>query len=102
METILHNNATNATALPDDQEDADDDLEEDSSIPAYLQPYAVVPIDWDPQGKIKAPFLLRGELRPYQHAGLEWLASLHTNNVNGILADEMGEWLYHYSMPRVF
>jgi len=40
--------------------------------------------------RLKAPFLLRGSLRPYQHAGLEWLASLYTNNMNGILADEMG------------
>jgi helicase SWR1 len=40
--------------------------------------------------KIRPPFLLRGTLRPYQHAGLEWLASLYANNMNGILADEMG------------
>jgi len=40
--------------------------------------------------RLRAPFLLRGSLRPYQHAGLEWLASLYTNNMNGILADEMG------------
>lgn len=40
--------------------------------------------------RIRPPFLLRGTLRPYQHAGLEWLASLYANNMNGILADEMG------------
>ncbi|KDQ20190.1 hypothetical protein BOTBODRAFT_27602 [Botryobasidium botryosum FD-172 SS1] len=40
--------------------------------------------------KIKPPFLLRGTLRPYQQAGLEWLASLYSNKLNGILADEMG------------
>ncbi|ORX35665.1 SNF2 family N-terminal domain-domain-containing protein [Kockovaella imperatae] len=40
--------------------------------------------------RLQAPFLLRGTLRPYQHAGLEWLASLYQNNMNGILADEMG------------
>ena len=39
---------------------------------------------------LKPPFLLRATLRPYQQAGLEWLASLYTNGVNGILADEMG------------
>ncbi|WFD42778.1 DNA helicase [Malassezia psittaci] len=39
---------------------------------------------------IRAPFLLRGTLRPYQQKGLEWLVSLYNNNVNGILADEMG------------
>ncbi|KAI9275477.1 SNF2 family N-terminal domain-containing protein [Phascolomyces articulosus] len=36
------------------------------------------------------PFLLRGTLREYQHVGLDWLASLYTNGLNGILADEMG------------
>ncbi|KAF2720435.1 hypothetical protein K431DRAFT_285735 [Polychaeton citri CBS 116435] len=36
------------------------------------------------------PQLLRATLRPYQHAGLDWLASLYRNNTNGILADEMG------------
>ncbi|KAK4508893.1 uncharacterized protein ATC70_013516 [Mucor velutinosus] len=36
------------------------------------------------------PFLLRGTLREYQHVGLDWLASLYNNGLNGILADEMG------------
>ncbi|PWN27904.1 hypothetical protein BDZ90DRAFT_231681 [Jaminaea rosea] len=36
------------------------------------------------------PFLLRGNLRPYQQTGFEWLASLYANSANGILADEMG------------
>lgn len=31
----------------------------------------------------KPPFLLRATLRPYQQAGLEWLASLYTSGVNG-------------------
>ncbi|KAF7729106.1 swr1 complex component [Apophysomyces ossiformis] len=38
----------------------------------------------------KIPFLLRGVLREYQHVGLDWLASLYNNGLNGILADEMG------------
>ncbi|KAG2230437.1 SNF2 family N-terminal domain-containing protein [Thamnidium elegans] len=38
----------------------------------------------------KIPFLLRGTLREYQHVGLDWLASLYNNGINGILADEMG------------
>lgn len=39
---------------------------------------------------IPQPTLLRGDLRSYQQAGLEWLASLYRNKTNGILADEMG------------
>lgn len=70
--------------------DDNDDDEVDASIPSYLRPYAVTPIEWDPQTKIKPPPLLRGTLRPYQQAGLEWLASIHGSNLNGILADEMG------------
>lgn len=38
----------------------------------------------------EVPFLLRGNLREYQHYGLDWLAGLYANNTNGILADEMG------------
>ncbi|KAI6111941.1 SNF2 family N-terminal domain-containing protein [Pisolithus croceorrhizus] len=59
-------------------------------VPDYLKPFAVAPVDWLPDSKIKPPLLLRGVLRPYQQSGLEWLASLHSNNLNGILADEMG------------
>jgi helicase SWR1 len=73
------------------QDDADEHVgEEDWSIPEYLKPYAVAPVEWDFESKVRPPALLRGILRPYQQAGLEWLASLHTNNLNGILADEMG------------
>jgi helicase SWR1 len=39
---------------------------------------------------VPLPSLLRGTLRSYQHAGLNWLASLYRNGTNGILADEMG------------
>lgn len=34
--------------------------------------------------------LLRGDLRIYQHAGVDWLAGMYANRTNGILADEMG------------
>lgn len=40
--------------------------------------------------KIAQPFLLRGQLREYQHDGLDWLAGLYNGETNGILADEMG------------
>lgn len=40
--------------------------------------------------KTQIPFLLRGILREYQHVGLDWMASLYNNGMNGILADEMG------------
>ncbi|KAG0053677.1 swr1 complex component [Gryganskiella cystojenkinii] len=38
----------------------------------------------------KVPFLLRHQLREYQHVGMDWLANLYSNGLNGILADEMG------------
>ncbi|KII95554.1 hypothetical protein PLICRDRAFT_170194 [Plicaturopsis crispa FD-325 SS-3] len=70
--------------------DADEENKEIADVPEYLKPYAVAPVTWNPENKVKAPFLLRGVLRPYQQSGLEWLASLHARKVNGILADEMG------------
>lgn len=77
-------------ATPTEDDSEPEDTSSESGIPEYLKPYAVAPVQWDHQDKIKPPLLLRGILRPYQQAGLEWLASLHTNNLNGILADEMG------------
>ncbi|KAF8911617.1 SNF2 family N-terminal domain-containing protein [Gymnopilus junonius] len=73
-----------------DVEEQDKEVDLESQIPAYLRPFAVVPVDWDPETKVTPPLLLRGVLRPYQQSGLEWLASLHSNRLNGILADEMG------------
>jgi helicase SWR1 len=79
----------------EDQDEEDQGHEEavekrDVKIPEYLKPYAVAPVEWDLQSKVTPPLLLRGILRPYQQSGLEWLASLHVNRLNGILADEMG------------
>lgn len=38
----------------------------------------------------ESPAYINGKLRPYQIDGLNWLVSLHENNISGILADEMG------------
>lgn len=70
--------------------EAEEEEEHEIPIPDYLKPFAVAPVEWDPNTQVKPPLLLRGVLRPYQQSGLEWLASLHVNNLNGILADEMG------------
>ena len=73
--------------VEDEREEETSD--EEDEIPAYLRPYAVARVPpWD--SKVTHPLLLRGVLRPYQQSGLEWLASLHTRRVNGILADDMG------------
>ncbi len=42
------------------------------------------------QSRSSPPALLHGPLREYQQVGVEWLASLHRKNLNGILADETG------------
>lgn len=41
----------------------------------------------------QASILINGKLKEYQVRGLEWLVSLYNNNLNGILADEMGKGL---------
>ncbi|PYI22726.1 hypothetical protein BO86DRAFT_405966 [Aspergillus japonicus CBS 114.51] len=38
----------------------------------------------------ESPPFIKGEMRDYQVAGLNWLVSLHENGISGILADEMG------------
>lgn len=37
-----------------------------------------------------SPGFIKGVMRDYQVAGLNWLISLHENGISGILADEMG------------
>lgn len=49
----------------------------DTSLPSY-------------QVKTPIPLLLRGQLREYQHIGLDWLVTMYEKKLNGILADEMG------------
>lgn len=39
---------------------------------------------------VESPAFVNGKLRDYQIQGLNWLVSLHENNLSGILADEMG------------
>ena len=39
---------------------------------------------------MRQPALFRGTLKAYQLKGLQWLAHLYDQGVNGILADEMG------------
>lgn len=51
---------------------------------------AKIPEDVGRVPRIATPSLLRGELRPYQQHGLDWLVSLYEGKTNGILADEMG------------
>ena len=63
--------------LSNEEEDEDEEDEAELAEPE------------DPN-RVRPPFLLRGTLRPYQQGGLEWLASLYANKMNGILADEMG------------
>lgn len=38
---------------------------------------------------IVASVVKGGKMRDYQVAGLNWMAALHHNGINGILADEM-------------
>ncbi|OQN96344.1 hypothetical protein B0A48_17600 [Cryoendolithus antarcticus] len=61
---------------------------EHQSVPGT--PVSLVRSDGATKQLIPQPDLLHGELRSYQHAGLDWLASLYKNYTNGILADEMG------------
>eukprot|EP01052_Picozoa_sp_SAG31_P021380 SAG31_NODE_1650_length_7635_cov_12.658705_1_plen_1667_part_00 len=40
--------------------------------------------------KCDVPFIIKANLREYQHVALNWLTSLYDKKLNGILADEMG------------
>lgn len=63
---------------------------EPESISSYEAPEKQPGGSPPPGMKTPLPHLVRGTLREYQHFGLDWLAGLYTNHINGILADEMG------------
>ena len=95
-EVVEDSHATDRISEEGDAREAHLGQEEEIQIPEHLKPYAVAPVKWDADKKVTPPLLLRGVLRPYQQSGLEWLASLHTNKLNGILADEMGlGWVFY-------
>ncbi|KAF9417083.1 swr1 complex component [Podila epigama] len=66
---------------PEEREEGDDEDEMEDRVDTTATGANV---------KTKIPFLLRQQLREYQHVGLDWLANLYKNGLNGILADEMG------------
>jgi helicase SWR1 len=79
--------------LSSEEDESDEEMSEDDEVEEAGEDLGVDedPVEEDPNApKTRPPFLLRGTLRPYQHAGLDWLAGLYANNMNGILADEMG------------
>jgi helicase SWR1 len=71
------------SAVEEDKTVSDIEMADDISVSEVNEAKVV-------QGKTPIPPLLHGQLREYQHTGLDWLASLYDNNTNGILADEMG------------
>ena len=79
--------------IPIIEDEVDEEaIVQDGGIEHHLRPYAVTKVDgWDPDQIIRPSPLLRGSLRPYQRAGLEWLANHHTQLFNCILSDEMGK-----------
>ncbi|KAF9009295.1 hypothetical protein BDZ89DRAFT_1078560 [Hymenopellis radicata] len=78
---------------PCNEDGGDENEAEVNRVARHLRAYAAVPMpprDPNTSTKISKPALLRATLRPYQQAGLEWLAGLHARGENGVLADEMG------------
>lgn len=67
-----------------------EEKEQVSDIVSIRKTGSATPNDDRTSVKIKPPFLLRGNLRPYQQLGFEWLVNLYNSGSNGILADEMG------------
>ncbi|XP_041433346.1 helicase SRCAP isoform X2 [Xenopus laevis] len=83
---------------PEDRSNEDSLLQEIPEPKKEITDIAATAESFQPKGytlattqvKTPVPFLLRGELREYQHIGLEWLVTMYEKKLNGILADEMG------------
>jgi helicase SWR1 len=84
-----------ASSSEEDDDESDGISDEGLSAVAtpqrcHSQTGASTPLNDASAVKVKPPFLLRGNLRPYQQVGFEWLVNLYRTGSNGILADEMG------------
>lgn len=81
---------TSSTHEPQTQRSALADLiSSDSVVQSHRDSLPTTPVSTN-AFITPVPSLLRGILREYQYAGLDWLAKLYRENTNGILADEMG------------
>lgn len=76
------------TADKQSQEGADKAIEDTTNQAESIQPKGNTLSS--AQVSTKIPFLLRMELREYQHIGLDWMVAMYEHELNGILADEMG------------
>lgn len=85
-----HSRAASSEASPGTVATKPSEPESVSSYEAAAEKHAQSSESPAPGLKTPIPHLLRGTLREYQHFGLDWLAGLYTNHINGILADEMG------------
>lgn len=85
-----HSMAASSEASPGTVATKPSEPESISSYEAAAEKHAQSTESPAPGLKTPIPHLLRGTLREYQHFGLDWLAGLYTNHINGILADEMG------------
>ncbi|KAL4994426.1 helicase swr1 [Aspergillus recurvatus] len=85
-----HSRAASSEASPGTVATKPSEPESVSSYEAPAEKHAQPGESPGPGLKTPIPHLLRGTLREYQHFGLDWLAGLYTNHINGILADEMG------------
>jgi helicase SWR1 len=85
-----HSRAASSEASPGTVATKPSEPESVSSYDAPAEKHAQPSESPGPGLKTPIPHLLRGTLREYQHFGLDWLAGLYSNHINGILADEMG------------
>ena len=65
------------------EEDGEESAVEEEESAAEEEEEATSVVGETKVAHLRPPFLLRGSLRPYQQAGLEWLASLYSSGVNG-------------------
>ncbi|KAL4875511.1 SNF2 family N-terminal domain-containing protein [Aspergillus karnatakaensis] len=86
----FHSRAASSEASPGTVATKPSEPESVSSYEPPAEKHAQISESPGPGLKTPIPHLLRGTLREYQHFGLDWLAGLYTNHINGILADEMG------------
>lgn len=89
-ESVSKQKSDDSDVSMEEQSDGEEEKGQISEVDLLKKSGSATPTEDRTSIKVKPPFLLRGNLRPYQQIGFEWLVNLYNSGSNGILADEMG------------
>jgi helicase SWR1 len=97
----IHINGDDPSSVAEDieEEEAEEEEEVEEEAEEEVEEMEETAVAVPERVNLRPPFLLRGSLRPYQQAGLEWLAGLYSTGVNGFVSSSIPQILLLTPFP---